>query len=180
MNLHWRVAFERGNQPQLRPPKMAKRRTTIYPAVTPTGYRLAEAVERRRDEVAREKAAGTNSRGLFFPSRTGGWLGSGNFHRDIFEPAATLAGWESTLRERANGFDDEGRPQTRKQRSWALTWHSLRHTFCTVALEEWRLDDTVVAQLAGHKNSLTTRRLYVGAAEDSIAAALDATAGLKV
>ena len=94
-----------GKAPQLKAPKMAERRTTIFPEVTSTGYRLAGAVERGRAEVTREKATGSNPKGLMFPSRTGMWLRSGSFHRDIFEPAARLASWEPTMTESANGFD---------------------------------------------------------------------------
>lgn len=172
VDVHWRVAEAAGKARRLTPPKMAKRRTTIYPEVSPTGYPLGEAVRRRLSEVEREQRNGWNRKGLMFPSPHGDWWWSGNFHRDFFEKSALTAGWHYT---------DEQRPhagRTRLERSWALTWHSLRHTFCTVALEEWKLPESTVAMLAGHSDPNFTRTRYVGAADDALAKALALTAGV--
>lgn len=170
IQVHWRVAEAAGKARRLAPPKMAKRRTTIYPDVSPTGYPIAESIERRLLEVEREALAGWNRKRLLFPNTQGDWWWSGNFHRDFFEKAAFKAGWH---------YADEQRPYagtTRTERTWALTWHSLRHTFCTVALEEWKLPESTVAMLAGHSDPNFTRSRYVGAADDALDKAIAATA----
>lgn len=169
LKVHWRVSQHSGTVRELAAPKMAKRRTTIYPEVSPTGYELGAAMRRRLAEVGRERYAGHNRRGLLFPSPQGDWWWTGVFHRDLSEKAALTAGWK---------FTDEMRPHagtTRLERRWELTWHSLRHTFCTSALEDWHLPDSTVSMLAGHSDPNFTRTRYVGAAEDSVDAAIAAT-----
>ncbi|MGK2874471.1 MAG: hypothetical protein ACSLEW_02375, partial [Nocardioides sp.] len=115
VRVQWRLESIGG--PHLALPKGNKRRWTTYPPVTPTGYPLGEAIATRLGQVKDERAAGTNPRGLLFPSEQGNWLRSGNFHRDVFEPAALAAGWP---------FVDEVKPWgsgSRAQRTWGLTWH---------------------------------------------------------
>jgi hypothetical protein len=168
--VRWRVDYPTGKQPQLALPKMAKRRTTIFPEVSPTGYEVEEQLRRRVEEAEREQAEGTNPLGLLFPSGAGTWMRTGNFHRDIFEKAALAAGWDYQ-----DVVAPYGRGKTREERKWALTWHSLRHTFCTAALETWGLPVTVVSTLAGHSDPQFTMSRYVGASEDAIEAALLAT-----
>lgn len=170
VNVYWRVAEATGKPRRLTPPKMAKRRTTIYPEVSPTGYLLGEAVRRRMSEVRQEVRAGWNRKGLMFPSPHGDWWWTGNFHRDFFEKSALMAGWHYTDEQRPYGGS------TRLERTWSLTWHSLRHTFCTVALEEWKLPESTVAMLAGHSDPNFTRTRYVGAANDALDKALAMTA----
>lgn len=165
----WRVAQPTGKPRRLAPPKMAKQRITIYPEVSPTGYPLDQMMSRRIQEARAEKRAGTNRKGLLFPAANGDWWWTGNFHRDLFEKSALAAGWKYTDRARAYAGG------TRRERSWQLTWHSLRHTFCTVALEEWKLPDSTVSLLAGHSDPNFTRTRYVGAAEDALDAAVAAT-----
>lgn len=165
-----RVEAEKGKGRSLVPPKMSKKRTTLYPEVSPTGYQLDREMRRRIKEVRKEQRAGSNLKGLLFPSEQGDWMWTGNFHRDIFEKAALAAGWPYVDEEVPYGKG------ARQQRKWDLVWHSLRHTFCTVALDEWGLPDTTVAYLAGHGDTTLTRSRYVDPAEDSIDAALRATA----
>lgn len=172
--IDWQVEEVAGRQ-QLSTPKGKKRRTSIWKATTETGYDLEGALWRRVDEVRAEQAEGRNPQGLLFPSSAGTWLRSGNFHRDIFEPAALAAGFAFEWRDRPSR-DKAGNPTTVRVRDWELPWHALRHHFCTVALEAWRLPDTVVAVLAGHESSDFTRKKYVGSAEDTVAKALAATA----
>lgn len=166
IRVQWRLETIGG--PHLAPPKGNKRRWTTYPQVTPTGFPLAAAIERRLAEVAQERSAGTNPLGLLFPSERGTWLG-GNFHRDVFEPAALAAEWP---------FRDEVKPwgvgKTRRQRTWLLTWHSLRHTFVTWQLEDLGQPASRVATLAGHESAEFTLRRYVSGAKDDIADSLAA------
>jgi hypothetical protein len=65
---------------------------------------------------------------------------------------------------RRQKYTDQVRPYaggTRLERNWELTWHSLRHTFCTVALEDWKLPESTVCLLAGHSNSNSTRTRFI-------------------
>ncbi|RNM13152.1 tyrosine-type recombinase/integrase [Nocardioides pocheonensis] len=167
IRVQWRLETIGG--PHLALPKGNKRRWTTYPQITPTGFPLADAIAERLDEIAREKAAGTNPRGLLFPSERGTWLLGSNFHRDVFEPAALYAGWP---------FVEEVKPwgigKTRRQRTWALTWHSLRHTFVTWQLEDLHQPPSRVATLAGHESAEFTLARYVSGTTDDITDSLAA------
>lgn len=153
---------------------MAKRRTTIFPEVSPTGYPLEEQLRRRVEEVGVEKAAGLNPLGLLFPSAAGTWMLTGNFHRDIFEKAALAAAWAYV-----DVDAPYGKGKTRRERQWSLVWHSLRHSFCTTGLNDWGLPVTTVSLLAGHSDPQFTMSRYVGASQDAIDAALVATAVMQ-
>jgi integrase len=165
--VQWRLETIGG--PHLAPPKGNKRRWTTYPQTTPTGFPLAAAIERRLAEIENERAAGTNPHGLLFPSERGTWLLGGNFHRDVFEPAALAADWP--FREEVKPW---GEGKTRRQRTWSLTWHSLRHTFVTWQLEDVGQPASRVATLAGHESAEFTLRRYVSGAKDDIADSLAA------
>ncbi len=132
-------------------PKNRKRRRTIYPRVTPTGWPLAEKVAARIAEVAVEQASGRNPLGLMFPTPAGKHWRSSNFNRRVLKAAYLATGWRSA----------DGRS--------VWTWHSLRHVFCTTALNTWGMDVTDVSRLAGHANIRVTLEMYVG----SVAGALD-------
>ena len=125
-------------------PKNRKYRSTVYPRRTPEGYPLAERLAARIEEARTEQQAGTNPEGLIFPSRSGGYLRSSNYNRDILQPAYRKAGWRDS-----SGEGD-----------WV--WHSLRHVFCTTALFTWKLDPTDVSRMAGHANYRITLDMYVG------------------
>ncbi|WP_194924912.1 tyrosine-type recombinase/integrase [Catenulispora pinisilvae] len=138
------------------PPKGGKRRTTIYPAETPTGYRLAEAMRRRAEEAVTEQVEGRNPMGLMFPAPRGHFWPS-NFDNRVAVPACRLARWR----------DAEDR------RVW--TWHSMRHLFCTTALNDWGLDVTDVAALAGHSSTRITIEMYLGSVAGTLQRAFDKT-----
>ena len=126
-------------------PKNRKFRRTIYPRRTPGGYPLAERLTARIEEARAEHEAGSNSLGLIFPGRRGGYWRSSNYNRRILQPAYLKAGWRDAG---GNG---------------AWTWHSLRHVFCTTALFTWKLEPTDVSRMAGHANYRITLDMYVGA-----------------
>ena len=132
-------------------PKNRKRRRTIYPRVTPAGWPLAEKIAARIAEVAIEQASGHNPLGLIFPTPAGKHWRSSNFNRRILQAAYLAIGWRN-----ADGVS-----------RW--TWHSLRHVFCTSALNTWGMDVSDVSRLAGHANVRVTLEMYVG----SVAGALD-------
>lgn len=126
-------------------PKGRKRRKTIYPRVTPSGYPLADKLAARVEEVLAEQEAAL---GLLFPSPQGKYLRSSNFNRRVLQPAYLVAGWR-------DGTENEDEDDL-----WI--WHSLRHVFCTAALFVWKLDATDVSRMAGHANYRTTIDMYVG------------------
>lgn len=128
---------------RLGPPKSRRRRTTMYPSRTPGGVDLAALLAMRVDEVERCPEGSTPS-GLLFPSPHGCWARRSNFARNLFHPAATVAGWPQ---------DSSGR--------FCWTFHSLRHVFATWALSQpgARLED--VSKLLGHSTVRVTQDLYV-------------------
>jgi integrase len=128
----------------LEAPKGRKRRSTIYPARTPAGYPLAEAIAARAQQARAEQDTGANPLGLMFPSPRGAYWRSSNFDRRVLAPAYLAAGWRDA--------DGNG--------TW--TWHSLRHVFCTTALSCWHLEPTDVSCMAGHANVRVTLDMYVG------------------
>jgi integrase len=152
-----RKVVEVGGALYVEAPKNRKWRRTIYPRLTPEGYPLGELVAARVSEVAGEQAVGRNPLGRMFPSPGGRYWRSSNFRRRVLQAAYLATGWRD-----ANG---EGR--------W--TWHSLRHVFCTTALNIWRLDAPDVSRLAGHANVRITLEMYVGSTSGAIERALAAT-----
>lgn len=125
-------------------PKGGIVRTTIYPAISPTGFQLAEALQRRVTEALRERKAGSNPQALLFPARNGLYLRQSSFWVSVVDPAMREAAWR----------DEDGNGE------W--TWHTLRHVFCTTAINEWKMDLTDVTRLAGHANSHITTERYLG------------------
>jgi hypothetical protein len=138
-------------------PKNRKRRRTIYPRETPTGWPLADMVAARIEAARQEQQAGTNPLGLIFPAPRGGYLRSSNFRRRVLTSAYAAAGWRDPV----------------GSRSW--TWHSLRHVFCTTALFTWDMSVTDVSRLAGHANHRITLEMYVGSTAGTIDRAVAAT-----
>ncbi len=138
-------------------PKGRKRRKTIYPARTPTGYPLAEQIAIRLTQARAEQDAGTNPAGLLFPSPRGTWWRSSNFDRRVLAPAYQAAGWR----------DPHG--------DGAWTWHSLRHVFGTTALSGWHLEPADVSSMAGHATVRVTLDMYVGATASVLDRARTAT-----
>jgi hypothetical protein len=114
----WVIAVDRkvievAGHLHLEAPKNRKRRRTIYPRITPTGYPLAGRLAARIEQARAEQDAGANPLGLIFPSPTGKHWRSSNFNRNVLQRAYLAAGWHAP--------DGNG--------DW--TWHSLRHVFCT-------------------------------------------------
>lgn len=124
-------------------PKGGKERTTIFPQVTPSGYRLADELARRVAEAFAEQAAGRNPLALMFPNTKGGYQTKSSQLEGILEPAYHASGWRDV---QGNG-------------SWSM--HTLRHVFCTTALNDWKIDVTDVSVLAGHANTRITLERYV-------------------
>lgn len=116
------------------PPKGRKVRTTVYPAKTPGGIKLAELIARR---------ARTAGDGLLFPAPRGGVWGATNFYNRRFHPAADAAGWPR-----------------RQNHRLLWTWHALRHVFASYYLWELGATPADVATAAGHSTVDITLRIY--------------------
>ena len=152
-----REVIEVGGKLYVEPPKFRVRRTTIFPMYTPTGYPVTERMARRVAEVRAEQTAGRNPLGLMFPAARGGYCRYGDFASIRTVPAYLLAGWCDAGRE------------------W--TWHSLRHGFCTTALNDWGLDIGDVSRLAGHSSPRITMGTCVGAGVGTLDRAFQKTCG---
>jgi integrase len=139
-----RKVVEVGGHLYVEAPKNRKRRRTIYPRLTPAGYKLAERLVNRILAAQAEQQDGTNPLGLLFPTPKGKYWRSSNFRRAILEPAYAGARWR--------GSSSVGQ--------W--TWHSLRHVYCTTALFTWKLEPADVSRMAGHANYRITLDMYVG------------------
>lgn len=132
-------------KPQVTLPKGDKKRTTVYPAVTPPtsrfkdGYPLEEKLRARLSEL-------NNATDRLFPSPAGGEWWRSNFYRRISIPAARKAGWY---------------PEGSGEPTW--TWHSLRHVYCTYMLWDRGKSPRAVADAAGHSSVSVTLNLYGGA-----------------
>ena len=138
-------------------PKWDVQRNTVFPVVTPTGYKLQEQLERRLKELKRikevPKLQDGSHRLLLFPDSNGGWLRGGSFARRVRRPAQELAGWE---RATPGG-------------KFLWNFHSLRHVFCSYMINDLRRDPADVSIAAGHGSVTTTIQMYVGRVKGALA-----------
>jgi len=137
-------------------PKWDVQRRTIFPVVTPSGYKLAEQLQRRIKEIKSTHKIptlqdGTN-RLLIFPNSNGGWMSGSNFSSRVRRPAQELAGWEVN-------------PETGK---YIWNFHSLRHVFCSHMINDLHRNVADVSIAAGHGSVSTTLEMYVGRAEGAL------------
>jgi hypothetical protein len=118
-----------------------------------------------RIEAARdEQRAGVNPEGLLFPSRCYGLWWHSAFDADVLAPAMRTAGWPLHAWTEVH---DVWKPQlrryareTRSSTLAVLTWHSLRHRFARVAIDNYRPDPGVLMALGGWENEATVLNRY--------------------
>lgn len=130
-------------------PKWDKQRTTVFPEVTPSGYKLKANLKKRISELNKMNVTpvlqdGT-SRKLLFPNKDGGWLCPSSFGNRVRRPAQEIAGWPK---------DSNGK--------FVWNFHSLRHVFCTYYFVDLKKKIGDVAFTAGHASPVTTLEMYVG------------------
>lgn len=130
-------------------PKWDKQRTTVFPEVTPSGYKLKANLKKRISELNKMNVTpvlqdGT-SRKLLFPNKEGGWLCPSSFGNRVRRPAQEIAGWPK---------DSDGK--------FVWNFHSLRHVFCTYYFVDLKKKIGDVAFTAGHASPVTTLEMYVG------------------
>ena len=133
-------------------PKWDKQRKTVFPEVTPSGYKLKANLKKRISELNKMNVTpvlqdGT-SRKLLFPNRDGGWLCPSSFGNRVRRPAQELAGWPK---------DVDGK--------FVWNFHSLRHVFCTYYFVDLQKKIGDVSVTAGHASPVTTLEMYVGITE---------------
>jgi len=139
-------------------PKWNTVRKTTFLKVTPMGYKLAEQLQRRINELKGLDAKGKKVRDvivpelqnkqhrlLLFPNTKGGWMSNSNFAKRVRIPAQKAAGWKK---------DSDGK--------YIWDFHSLRHVFCSHMINELGCAPIDVSIAAGHKNLATTLEMYVG------------------
>jgi len=131
-------------------PKWDVQRSTVFPKVTPKGYKLQEQLGRRIDELKKLKEVpelqDKTHRQLLFPNSSGGWLRGGSFAKSVRRPAQLIAGWE---KDAVTG-------------KFIWNFHSLRHVFCSYMINDLRRDPADVSIAAGHGSVNTTIQMYVG------------------
>ena len=130
-------------------PKWDTQRKTVFPEITPEGYKLQENLKKRISELQKMKEVpklqdGSHRR-LLFSNQEGGWLCPSAFGTRIRRPAQEKAGWP-------------------KDASGKFVWnfHSLRHVFCTYYFFDLKKDIRDISIAAGHASYLTTLEMYVG------------------
>ncbi|TRZ85123.1 MAG: site-specific integrase [Streptomycetaceae bacterium] len=136
-------------------PKWDKKRTTIFPEITPNGYKLKANLKKRIKELNNLMETpvlqdGT-ARKLLFPNRDGGWLCPSSFGNRVRRPAQQLAGWPK---------DEDGK--------FLWNFHSLRHVFCTYYFVDLKKLIGDVARSAGHASPITTLEMYIGNTEGGL------------
>ena len=144
---------------KLVPPKGNKVRKSVYPEVTPEGFRLADNLEQRVLQV-RE----SDPTGLLFPAPKGGLWTPSNFGERRFRPASHIAWWPV----------EEGTSVHGSYGKLLWTMHSLRHRYATWLLWERNASPADVSTAMGHSDVSITLRVYAS----SVSGALDRLAAL--
>lgn len=141
-------------------PKGGKTRTTVFAEVTPTGFNLAEALQKRRWEVEQEHKAGRNPHRLLFPAPRGGYHWPGNYTNDYFTPAALAAGWEQlTWTERRTRNGPLVVVECHQLRH---TQHSLRHRFAKDHIDVYGLNPAELMFIGGWESMQVVYERYYG------------------
>ena len=151
INVDFQCLSDGGNKSR-QLPKWDKQRKTVFPEVTPSGYKLKANLKKRVNELNKMNEIpvlqdGT-SRKLLFPNSDGGWLCPSSFGKRVRRPAQEIAGWQK---------DSNGK--------YLWNFHSLRHVFCTYYLVDQKKRIADIATTAGHASYVTTLEMYVGITE---------------
>lgn len=124
-------------------PKWGRTRTTVLPELTLWREPLREPLAAYLADKADDELVFTNSRG--------GFIHASNFDSRVLKPAraaAAAGGWAA---------------------GWA--WHSLRHAFASRALSsdgKTAAQDVDVSMALGHRDTVTTRAMYVSSTEGGL------------
>lgn len=91
------------------------------------------------------------------PPRVEAGPGRPNYARNVWDPAAHAVGWP------------------RGGRSWAWTFHSLRHVFATWAIHGPHIPLEDLSRLMGHSSTRVTQDIYIHMRSDIYDRFFDAT-----
>lgn len=165
INVDFQCLSDGGNKSR-QLPKWDTQRKTVFPEVTPSGYKLKANLKKRITELNKMNVTpvlqdGT-SRKLLFPNRDGGWLCPSSFGNRVRRPAQELARWQKD----ANG-------------KFLWNFHSLRHVFCTYYLVDLKKRIGDISEAAGHASYLTTMEMYVGNTEGVLERLNEANSSIK-
>lgn len=139
-------------------PKGKKRRIVPIAKTSFTGYALREAVRARQTAALAEQEEGTNVDALMFPSVTGLMLWHSSFS-DVIRPAMRAVGWPFQ-----EWNDDEGKVHYVHD----LVWHSLRHRFARICVDDRNLKPGQLMAIGGWENLDTVNQRYYHSGDDNI------------
>lgn len=143
-------------------PKGGKIRTTNFPDVTPSGFRLLDALAERIEQVDWEHRNGRSPKRLVFPAPQGGWFWHTSFTSDHLHAAAEAADWE---------FIRWTEPDGRRRKLLRHPFHTLRHRFARdrIDLMGYRVSDLQV--IGGWDSAQVVWERYYGSSSDALALA---------
>ncbi|NPD06521.1 site-specific integrase [Nocardioides sp. zg-1308] len=134
-----------------------------------TGYPLRDEMRKRVDQARHEQAAGTNPEALLFPAENGGMLWHTSFNADHLLPAMEKAGWPIDVYEDTwHQWDGEKFVErVSRRRDARLTWHSLRHRFARICVDQKKLSESALMAAGGWTNIATVQNRYYRSGDDA-------------
>jgi integrase len=166
IDIHWQVldiSAEKlakfGRSTRRSRPKGNKVRETNFPAVTPTGYHLLDALGERLEKIEWEHKRGMNPRRLLIPAAQGGWMWNTAFTNDYFHKAAETADWEFI-----RWVEDDGTPRKLLRH----TFHTLRHRFARDRIDEAGYTPADLQEIGGWDSAQVVWERYYGRSKDAI------------
>lgn len=140
-------------------PKGHKVRTTNFPAVTPTGYGLLDALGERLETIEWEHRQGRNPMRLLIPAAQGGWMWNTAFTNDYLHRAAREAGWEFI-----EWVDEHGRARKLLRH----TFHTLRHRFARDRIDLMGHSVSDLQAIGGWDSAQVVWERYYGRSSDAL------------
>lgn len=157
-------------------PKGDKTRVAPVPTLSFTGFALKDALRKRVAAARVERSEGTNPQGLLYPAAKGGLMWHTTWHSKILIPAMRDAGWPLLEWEETKDVWDKNAQTYRRvvrQRTTALlTWHSLRHRFARIAIDDLHCTLEQLMGLGGWENRATVENRYYSSGKENLEAGL--------
>lgn len=134
-----------------------------------TGYPLREEMRKRVEQARLEQKAGMNPEGLLFPAENGGMLWHTSFNADHLLPAMERAGWPIDVYE-DTWHQWDGKTfvaRVSRRRDARLTWHSLRHRFARICVDDKQLSESALMAAGGWINIATVQNRYYRSGDEA-------------
>jgi integrase len=161
VHVDWQVdsgAKAGSRRSQLTLPKGNKRRIVTLTDKSFTGYALEAELAARVEAALLEQQEGTNEDALLFPSKKGLMLWHTTFTRHL-HIAMRATGWPYT-----EWTDDrDGKTKT----VYHLTWHSLRHRYARVFVDDFGYEASELMAHGGWENELTVKNRYYRTSDEN-------------